>query len=506
MKNNSRTKNSIVNISVNMLYQMLNVIVNFIIRTVFIKMLSAEYLGVNGLFTNILSVLSLAELGIGNAIIYTMYKPLQENDKERLSALTTYYKKLYNRIGVFILIVGILLIPFLKTILNLQDDIGNVYLYYLLFLLNTVSSYFIVYKTSIVTADQKEYVLKKINIIFVIIKFILQIVMLKVFKSYLGYLIIQIAISILLNWVMSKKAEKMYPFIKEKREIEDEEKKNIWENIKSLFMYQFGGVVLNNTDNIIISIMVGTIFVGIYSNYSMLITTVSTFTALVFTSMISSIGNYNIKSTEKSKKFLFDILEMLFFWMYGFASVSFVILTQDFITLWIGKEYLLDNITLYIIVFNFYLTGVLYPIFCFRNTTSLFKKTKHIMLVASIINIVLSIVLGFKWGLAGILVATGIARMCTNIWYEPYILHRDYFKEKVNIYYIKKVLEIIILVVIIWIIQMICNLVSFDNIYINFVFKMLLCVLVPNIIMFIKYFRTEEFKYILNIVKGKLKH
>ena len=504
MKNNSRTKNSILNISSSIVYQFINTIVSFILRTVFIKMLSAEYLGINGLFTNILSVLSLAELGIGNAIVYSMYKPLKENDKTKLSALITYYKKLYARIGTIILILGLSLVPFLKYILNIQEEIPYITLYYILFLINTVSSYFMVYKTSIVTADQKEYVLKKINIIFTLIKLVLQLVSLIALRSYLLYLIIQITLSIMMNYVMSKKAEKMYSLIKEKQDIDECEKKSIWKNIKAMFTYQVGGVILNNTDNIIISIIVGTVAVGIYSNYSMLVTTISSFTSLIFTSMISSIGNFNLESNNEKRSFLFKVLEMMFYWIYGFASVCFIALTQDFINLWIGSEYLLENSTLYIVIFNFYLTGLLYPIFCFRNTTNLFKSTKYLMIIASIINIVFSIILGKIWGINGIFIATALARLLTNIWYEPYILFKNYFNRSVYKYYIKNVFELLLLIIMICLNQKICSYVVVDNKILNLAIKLVISLIIPNIIMLIKYYKTKEFKYILEKIKDKL--
>ena len=496
MKNNSRIKNSIFNISTNIIFQFINTIVSFILRTVFIKMLSTEYLGINGLFTNILSVLSLAELGIGNAIIYSMYKPLKENDETKLSALITYYKKLYMRIGIIILILGLALVPFLKYILKTQEEIPYITLYYILFLINSVSSYFMVYKTSIVTADQKGYVLKKINIVFIFIKLISQLIVLIAFRSYLLYLIIQIIISILMNYTMSKKAEKMYEFIKVKQDIDIEEKNNIWNNIKAMFTYQIGGVVLNNTDNIMISIIVGTVAVGLYSNYSMLVSTISTFASLLFTSMISSIGNFNVKSNNEERSFLFKILNMIFYWVYGFSSVCFMILTQDFIELWIGKEYLLPNSTLYIIIFNFYLTGLLYPILCFRNTTNLFRTTKYLMLIASIINIVLSIILGNVWGINGIFIATALSRLFTNIWYEPYILCKNYFNKKVYKYYLKNILEFLLLVIIIMLSRQICSYIVVNNKIIEFCIKLMICLIIPNVIMLIKYYKTDEFKYI----------
>lgn len=504
MNNNSRTKNSFINISVTMIYQVLSILGNFILRTIFIKTISTEYLGISSLFTNILSVLSLAELGVGNAIIYSMYKPLKENDEKKLSGLVTYYKKLYSRIGILVLILGLLVVPFLPQIVKLDNDIPYITLYYIMYLINSVSTYFMVYKTTIVKADQKEFLLTKYNIIFLVLKLVLQSISLIIFKNFFAYLLIQIILSILLNYVMSRKSEKMYTFIKQKNSISEEEKKSIWENIKSLFMYQIGSVSLNSTDNIIISIIVSTIVVGVYSNYSMIVSSISTFTSLIFTSIIASIGNYNVESSPEEKEKMFNILEFMSFWIYGFCSICLIVLCQDFINIWAGDNYLLSQSTLYIIVINYYITGILYPIFCFRNTTNLFKTAKYIMLIATIINIILSILLGKVWGLNGILIATAISRILTNLWYEPYILFRDYFKSSVYKYHFKKILEIIVLCIIILITQKISLLLKFENVIITFIYKIIICIIIPNLILFILSYRRKEFKFILNKVKKNI--
>ena len=443
----------------------------------------------------------MAELGVGNAIIISLYKPLKEGDDNKISALITYYKKLYSAIGFFIFVLGMLLVPFLPLILNLETNIDNITLYYFLFLLNSVSSYFLIYKTSIVKADQKEYILKKYEMFFLILKLILQIISLVIFGNYVIYLVIQIAISVISNFYQSKKSEKLYPYVNKNVSLSKNEKRKLWTSIKSLFIYQFGNVSLNCTDNLLISIFVGTIIVGFYSNYSMIIASLSTFTSLIFTSIISSLGNFNVDNTEKQKKEMFDLLEMISFWVYGVCSLCLMILLQDFITLWVGKEYLIEFVTVAVIVLNFYISGVMYPTYCFRTTTTLYTKAKYTMLAASVINLILSILLGYFMGLVGILISTAIARLLTNVWYEPYILYRDYFKDNVFKYYLKKLFEIIILIILYFSLNKLNSLYTLSNIYFNFLTKAILSFLIANLFMYLYNKNNKSFKYL----KEKLK-
>ena len=503
----SRTKNSFKNIIVNNIYQFLNIILSFASRTIFIKTLGENFLGLNGLFTNILSVLSLAELGIGTAMVYSMYKPISENNEEKLTQLIGYYKVLYRRIAIIVLILGILILPILPYIVNLDTDIGNIQIYYLLYLLNSVFSYLLLYKSSIITASQKEYLIKKYDIAFLLIKTTLQILVLLFLKSFILYLIVQILTTLLTNILKSKKAEKLYSFIKEKKELPNEDKKEIWKNIKSLLYYQIGNVLLNNTDNILISVILGTVLVGHYSNYSMIVMSVSTFTALIFTSLQSSLGNFNVNSNNDEKYNIYKILTFMAFIIYSFCSISMLILFQDFITLWIGKEYLLETKVLIVIVINYYITGILYPNWCYRYTTDLFNRAKYIMILCAILNIVLSIILGFTSGLFGILLATGLSRLITTFWYEPYIMYKNIFNKKLKDYFLNQLKYILIFIIISFIIYKICSYIILSNLFIQIILKEFASIIIICAIYWIMFRKSQEYIFlkekIINIFKRK---
>ena len=275
----SRTDNIVENMKTGLVVQLLNKILAFVVRTVFIKVLSTEYLGINGLFTNILTILSFAELGIGNAIIFNMYKPVANGDKEKIKSLVKLYKKAYEIIGILVLTVGICVMPFLQLIIKDAPDIKeNISFIYFLFLLDTSLSYFFTYKKSIISAYQKESIINNYTTIIYLIRAVVQIVFLLVTKNFIVYLMIQILSTLMLNIILSIKANKMFPYLKEKnvQKLQEKEKKSIYKNVKSLIVYKFGSVILNGTDNVIISSMINVNMVGLCSNYTLIIEAVKT--------------------------------------------------------------------------------------------------------------------------------------------------------------------------------------------------------------------------------------
>lgn len=505
MNTQSRIHNTITNAIVNVGGQIVTLVINFLTRIIFINAFGENYLGINGLFSNILSILSLAELGVGSAIIYSMYKPIAEKDYPRLSALMNYYKKLYHYIGGIVAAIGLLLVPFLKYLVNIETDIGNVTVYYLLYLMNTVSSYFLVYKTAILTADQKNYIIKVCNVVISLVQFVVLAFVALAYKNYYVYLALHIAFSILNNYICSKIAEKKYPFIIERYELGKEDKKSIWSSILAMFSYQVGNVILNNTDNILISVMISTVTVGFYSNYSMIIVAVATFMQLIFTSLQASIGNLAAEGNEEKQSQIFNVIQFASFWMTSFCCISFAVLFQDFITMLYTDHYLLDYSIVLICVFNFYVQFILYPIYCFRSTVGLFKQTKWIMLFTSATNLILSITLGKYIGLAGILFATGISRLVTNFWFEPIKLFKVYFKKSPKMYFIKQLFYCLFTMLMVFGMLMMGSLLNNINLFFRFFIKVAMCAVIPNTLYFVIFRKNENYKYIVNVFGGKFR-
>lgn len=444
----SRTNNSIKNIIYSWINQILSIILGFVSRSIFLYCLSVDYLGIQGLFGDILNMLSLADLGFGTAMTFSMYKPLAEQDYNKLAGLTNFYKKIYRIIAICITCIGIAIIPFLKYLVNLDSEMPNLIIYYILFLANTVASYLVVYRTCIISADQKTHVLTKYRSIFSILSTIITSIILLLTKNYILYLVVQVFFTYIQNFYLSYIAGKMYPFLNTKVDLSKNETKGIFNNIRSVFLYKISSVLINATDNTLISILIGTAFVGYYANYTILITRLTAFVNTIFYSLTASLGNLIVKEGREQRFQIFKIMQSVSVILSTFCVTCVFALQQDFICVWLGKSYMLDNIMVFALVINFYFSISLLPIWVFREATGLYQKTKFVMLATAVVNIVVSIILGKAIGLAGIIFATSIARVVTYFWYEPRLLFKKYFGRSCRIYFIDIVKSIIVTLII----------------------------------------------------------
>ncbi|MGU8276704.1 lipopolysaccharide biosynthesis protein [Clostridium perfringens] len=500
MKAQSRIENSIKNISIGLGGQVLSLLLSFINRTIFINTLGEQYLGINGLFSSILSVLSLAELGIGSAIIYNMYKPLADNDNKKIQMLINLYRNLYHIIGIVVGILGMLLIPFLDFVIKGNIDIPNLKIIYILFLSNSVLSYFFAYKRSILIADQKNYLINIYQYLFNIIQIIIQVVILKLTNNFIFYLLIQCISGLLLNIYISKQANKLYPFIRKRNSIslEKNEKIKIFKNVYAMFMYKINGVILNSTDNIVISMFIGISYVGLYSNYLLIVNSVIMILDIIFSSLTSSIGNLNAIESKAKKYEVFNTINFIAFWIYGFSSICLYCLLNPFIEVWLGKGYLLDNFTVLIIILNFYTSGMQYATCAYRDTTGLFWNGRYLPILASILNIFFSIFLAPKLGIAGVILGTILSRVFTYFWFDPKIIYKNIFNTPVKIYFLKYSFYTFI-VIITGLISVKVTSIMGNISFFSFIISIILCVLISNTIFLIVFFRSKEFKQIIKI-------
>lgn len=499
----SRVNKSIKNIIFGFSQQIITLILTFVTRTIFIKYLSVELLGVNSLFSNILTVLSMADLGFGTAILYSMYKPLKNNDQKKLSALMNYFKKVYIHISIIIFCVGIALVPFLDFFIK-ENNIPNIELYYIMFLLDSVISYLLAYRANIINADQKNYIVKKYTLFFNIIKAISQCLIIIYFKNFILYLIIQILSTLGTNLYGAYISKKIYPFLDPKERLSNIEKKEIITNIKSLIIYKIGGIILNNTDNILISMLIGVAAVGYYTNYITVINAITAIISIIFTAITYSVGNLIAAENKKVQLDIFYKIDFFSNILYSFTTICLFILLNDLIICWLGKTYLIDNITVTFAIANFYIYGSLSTTFMFRDTTGMFKKMKYLAIVTATLNIVLSIILGKLFGLFGIIIATAISRILTNFWYEPYILHKIYFKSSPKKYFYDKILNIITTIIIILIVYFISNLITVNS-WITLISKTAIVISTTLLILIILNFKNKYFNYYIDLLKALFK-
>lgn len=490
----------------NILYAIFNkiiiMILEFVSRAVFIEYLGSELLGVNGVFINIIQCLSLAELGMNNVVMYSYYEPLAKKDKKRLASLNQFYKKIYNIIAIMIGIIGAFLIPFIKIIINTDKEIPHLIIIYFLYLTDTIVSYLFIYKSIILSADQKSYIFFKYEIIINTIRILLQIISLLLFKNYFIYLFIKIIFSIFINIIKAKKTDKLYPYINLPELLNSKDKNQIIKTIKAGFIYKISAILLNSTDNILISVICGTVWVGLLSNYITITTAVSSFVVIIFGNLTASIGNLiNETSTEKKQE-VFEILELAAGWLGIVCFCSTTLLCSEFINLWIGKEYILDKYTVLMKMLMLFFSCTMQPIFSYREALGLYRKTKYIMLLAAVINILLSIIMGIIWGVAGILAASLISVIITYFWYEPIILYKECFNGNFLIYFLKYIRNVCICICCYSILRYIFNKI-YAATWLIWVLKSILLLGICNLLCLAFFYKTQEFKKLIYYIKIK---
>ncbi|MBZ9625464.1 oligosaccharide flippase family protein [Clostridium sp. FP2] len=500
-----RTQNTIRNTAYGLVGQLIGTILSFVNRTVFIYILGANYLGINGLFGNILSMLSLAELGVGSAIIYSMYKPLAEKDEVKIKAIMGLYATAYRIIGCTVAIIGLLLLPFLNYLIKDKPNIPNLNIIYLLFLANSVITYFFAYKSSLIMADQKNYINIINQVCFNFVQNIIQIILLLVTRKYLLYLGLQVIFSFLMNFSISKKADKIYPYLKtgEKKYLDKEIKKSIFKNTGAMMSHKIGGVVVSSTDNILISTFIGVYWVGLYSNYVMIIAMINGVLGQVFTALTASIGNLNaIESNEKSHE-VFNILFFMNFWLYGFCSIALLALFNPFIKMWIGYKYIMDDYIVIMIVLNFFVMGMRQTVLMYNITLGLFWNYRFKPWFEALINMAASIILLKKFGVAGVFLGTFISTMTTSFWVEPYVLYKSGFQKPIRPYFIKYTIYTLITISAAIITILACSLFTKYTI-LSIVGRGLFCLIIPNVIFASIFLRTNEFKHLQGVVNGMM--
>lgn len=498
--NNSRTLSAGKNALTAFANKILILILTFISRRFFIQYIGVEYLGINGLFANILTLLSMADLGLGTAMNVSLYQPIAQNDTNKIDALINYFKRIYSFIAIAVTVVGFALLPFLRLLINMEQDIPYIEVYYAVYVLKNTVSYLLVYKSALLYADQKNYIINLVDSITNSAKVVIQTIVIVLFKNYLLFIIVDVVSVLAKNIIVSIRATREYPFLSGNHKLDTIEKKALFSDISSVFIYKVAFALLNGTDNILMSVIVGTIWVGLYSNYYTITSAVELFIGLLFTSLTASVGNLVAKESFEKRFQVFEIMQLVSFWICGFTVVSLYYLLQDFITLWLGSKMLLDNLTLIAIVINLFFSTCMRPVWTFREGTGMYKQIRYIMLITAGLNLILSIVLGKILGVSGILFATSISKLLTYFWYEPNILFKNFFKKNPMYYYLDYIKNGLVVGICIAICYFPLKLISQVSI-VSFLLKALIITVIVNLIFLLFYYRTEPFKTLLQRIR-----
>lgn len=496
----SRVDNIYKNMKSTIFSQIPLFIVSFVVRRVFIVVLGEQYLGLNGLFTNILSLLSVAELGFGTLITYSLYRPIATGDREKIKSLMRLYRRAYAVIGVLILTAGFALTPFLDFFVkDMPDDIPYVRLIYALHVLDSGVSYFFSYKASLLFADQKKYVETLIRTYVKLACHIVQLVLLVLYKNYILYIVCLVASSVLTNVWISKAADRRYPYLREKdiAPLSRQDMAEIKRNVGAMVFHRFGTVAVYGTDNILMAKFVSLASVGLYSNYLLITDTLHRTINRLYMDIMASMGDLSAVESDEKKLRAFNNQYFFSAWVFGFCAVCLMHLYNPFITLWLGEEYLFPSATVAVIVVNFYFTAMRKPVTNTKDVMGLFWNDRYAPLFEVPLNLIISILLSRPFGILGILLGTLASTLLVPFWLEPVILYRHGLGRNPAFYFLRFAVYGAVTTGTGAVVGRLCALTPGG--LTGFLLKMLICVCVTNLIFFIVYARTEEFGYLRKV-------
>lgn len=506
-----RTKNATRNIIFGVILKAYQIIVPFLMRTAMIYLMGVQYLGLNSLFTSILQVLNLAELGVGSAMIYSMYKPIAEDDNATICALMKLYKTYYRIIGLVIAVIGCALTPFIPKLISgdVPDNL-NIYLLYLLNLGATVLSYWLyAYKNCILQAHQRVDIVSKVSLVTSTIQYALQLLVLWLFKDYYLYVIVLLATQALTNITTAMCADRIYPQFKPKGQIATEEKKAINNRIKDLFTSKIGGIIYDSADTIVISSFLGLTALAIYQNYFYILNAITGLITVVFSACTAGIGNsIVVESKEKNYKDL-NKFTFIICWGAGFCAVCLLCLYQPFMELWVGKDLMLSSSAVICFVVYFFVRQLNSLFNTYKDASGMWHEDRFRPLVAALTNLALNLILVQFIGLYGILISTVLAIVCVGM---PWLLHNLFtviFEKKYLVGYLKNLLYYCFIILInCTITYFICTKVN-AGLITTLVIRGAICVVLPNLIYLFAYYKRIEFTDSLLLVnkmtKGKLR-
>lgn len=506
----SRTGYAAKNIGTNLFLYLATYVAVFISRTYFVRILGNDYLSITGLFQNVIMIVSFAELGLGSASIYCLYKPISENNNTQIISLLKYFNKLYTRVIFISLAIGVLLLPGLPFIIDIPSlgiKSSSIFYYYILFVINTSVSYAMIEYKLFLIADQKQY---KVNIWTQAIHIgvlVLQTLYIYVTKDYAGYLYLLIFGTLLTNsaikWYVKNKYKDIF---QQKAELlPQSERKSIIQNIKSIFYYKVGAVVLNGSDNIIVSAFIKTTLVGICSNYLLVVNSINSVLMQCFNGVGASIGNHIVETDRDKQIVVFDQLNILCVFLFSFSSICIASLANPLIEIWLGTEYLLDTWSVVSIIAVFYVTGVNQVLSLYRTSFGLFKDARFYPIIAAVANVILAIIAAKILGLPGVFFATALVKFIFFTLLDIRLVFHRGFKTRMRPFIIKYCRDLIVVIIGGLLISMGLNNIDISN-YIELIGYSFFCALLTIMYLTAVYWKSRSVKMLVKRVTTVLQN
>ena len=505
-----RTKNSIYNIIGVLILYVTKILFNFAGKTVLIKVMGDQYNGISGLFANIISILSIAELGIGSAIVYNLYKPVKENDIAAVKSLMRFYKKCYHIIAGVVLAAGLCILPFIRSFAVTVSTKESIYVIYLFYLADSVASYFFAYKRSLIYVYQKNYIISLFDVLYNLTLQVCQILVVLFLHNFLLYLLVMVLCWVAENVCIHIYANKHFSFLSDKdaMPISGDVKKDIITKVKGLLFHNVGTYVVMGTDNILISKLAGIVEVGFYSNYNAVFGPLASILKQIITAVQASVGDMLVERDYAKNYRIYLRLELLNFWLYSAMSISVFYEIQYFIRLWIGERYLFSNGVVFCLVLNFWQTGMRNIPSVFKGAAGIFYEDRFVPIIESVVNIVASVLLALRFGIIGIFLGTFISSLCLFFYSYPFLVFKKVFNRPPKEYFVSLAIFAVewglIFIITGAVAGLYDKIINIGNGIMDFIVRGGLLFAAANASLLIIHGRSEEFKYYVDLVKYKL--
>lgn len=496
------------NIIIGILSQILVCCISLLNRNIFIKFLGIEYLGVSNVLYSLVTIFSVAEIGISEAIAFSLYKPLADDDHEKITEILKLLRKFYFLVSVIIILVGIFFSPFLKNVLKDSINIEHIYIIYFLYILNASLSYVFSYKKILLVADQKKYVESIVSTVLIILMHFLQMILLLLTKSFLLYFVCQIIFNLLTNIVLSVIVNKQYPYLRVEKvgDLPIEDRKVLFKNLFALAIQRINSVIASSIDSIILSVMLGTVIVGKYNNYLMIERYLTQFIIIIFTSLSGSIGNLVATESKEKHYKIFKRIEFLSFISFGITGLCFFTSVDSFINFWLNDpELLLNKSVLFVITLNYYILGVRHSITLFKNAYGLYWQDRFKPLLTVSVNVIFSWLLTKQFGIIGVGLGTAISYLFINGIIEPIVLFKYGFGKKVWTYFVNYFIKLFAFSLLGFVLTDCYTIFSFESSLLCFLVMNIITVSISVIIVLIVFRKNENLLFFLNLVKRTFK-
>ena len=497
-----RTEHVVKNLKFAAVSELVLAVLKFVSRRVFVLLLGKEYLGVSGLFTDILSMLSLADLGFSVSITYSLYQPVAQGNTTLIKSLMQLYRRVYRSVFVIVLAAGLSLTPFLDFFVKeMPENIPNISLIYVLNVVNASVSYLFAYKSTLLFVYQKKYIDSLIRTAVSVIAAVAQIGVLLITGNYVFYLFIAIGAALTQNVLISVKTDRLYPYLKETdiSPLPVEILHDIRRNVGAMILHRIGAVAIFSTDNILISKFVGIGTTGLYSNYVMIRGFLNVMVNALFNAITPALGNLNATETVQNRQAAFRRLNFFSAWLFGWMSICLLWLYDPFIRIWLGGNYLLPRPVVLIIVINFYVNSMRIPVANTKSVMGLFWDERYKSILEPPLNLAVSILLAQRWGIFGILAGTLISTMALPFWVEPLGLYRHGLKQPIGEYFLRYLGHLLLTAAAGGLTGLACSAAG-EGLF-GFVLRLLFCILIPNAVYLAVYCRTSEFCFMKEMAK-----